>query len=151
MAGLTAFATLTLAAPAPAQEEGVFIDPDSPSAKEYRIPLESERRQADPSQEPSSEIVQGARSSPIFGAGIVAKGAGSDRNRAQESGAATDGAEPSSAGKPAEADAAILKAATSNPGPPAGGVGMPLTVGGVAAGVLLLGGLAGLLLRRRRV
>ena len=39
-----------IAAPAGAQEPGVFIDPGSPSAKEYAIPLESERRQADPAQ-----------------------------------------------------------------------------------------------------
>ncbi len=71
IAAVAVLASLALAAPAAAQEEGVFIDPGSPSAKEYQIPLESERRQADPEQDPSAEIVQGARSSPLFGAGIV--------------------------------------------------------------------------------
>ena len=74
MAALTLLALLALAAPVRAQEEdGVFIDPDSPSGKEYQLPLETERRQADPSREPSNGIVQGARNSPIFGAGIVSR------------------------------------------------------------------------------
>jgi len=48
-----------------------------------------------------------------------------------------------------DGDAEVLQAATSNPGPPDGGIGVPLTIGGVAVAVLLLGGLTGLLLRRR--
>ena len=142
-----------LAAPARGQEDGVFIDPDSPSAKEYRLPLESERRQADPGQEPSADIVQGARSSPIFGAGIVSDSGGeSERAKSNAGSTKNDAArsgEPQAAEPDAE-DAEIVRAATSNPGPPAGGVGVALTIGGVAVGVLLAGGLAGLLLRRRR-
>ena len=37
-----------LAGPAVAQEPGLVIDPESPSAKEYALPLENERRLADP-------------------------------------------------------------------------------------------------------
>jgi hypothetical protein len=163
MAGLTVLAALALAAPARAQEEeGVFIDPDSPSGKEYQLPLESERRQADPSRKPSDAIVQGARNSPIFGAGIVT----GDDGEAATNGAGQRPARPAERDEPAkggsdagreaqprdaerDGDAEVLQAATSNPGPPDGGIGVPLTIGGVAVGVLLLGGLAGLLLRRR--
>ena len=48
----------------------VVIDPDSPSAKEYAIPLENERRQADPETAPQDGVTQGERSSPLFGSGI---------------------------------------------------------------------------------
>ena len=33
---------------AAAQSDGVFVDPDSPTGKQYQLPLESARRQADP-------------------------------------------------------------------------------------------------------
>jgi hypothetical protein len=159
VAKLTVLASLMLAPPAEAQDEGVFIDPDSPSAKEYKLPLESERRQADPGQEPGAGIVQGSRSSPIFGAGIV-----NDDEGEAESGSARRSSRSMDRGDRAEQgsdragsrraerddrDAEVLQAATSNPGPPDGGIGMPLTIGGLAVGVLILGGLTGLLLRRR--
>jgi hypothetical protein len=148
MAVMAALASLLLAAPAFAQEDGVFIDPDSPSAKEYRLPLESERRQADPGQEPAAAgIVQGERSAPILGAGIEGGGTGAKRgSRSKEKAARSS--KPQKAAPDGD-DAEILQAATSNPGPPAGGIGVALIIGGVAVGVLLRGGLAGLLLRRR--
>src|SRR4029078_6878430 len=64
LAGLT-FALGT--APAVAQEPVVFIDPGSPSAKEYALPFESERRQADPGTPQGAAIPQGQRVSPAFG------------------------------------------------------------------------------------
>jgi hypothetical protein len=166
MGVLSALASLAFAAPALAQDDGVYIDPDSPSAKEYSIPLESERRQADPGHDPQAGTVQGERSSPIFGAGIVSGRAAAGATTARAGGAETPRAERSAAdddkngrGTGARSrqskqiargsDAEVLQAATSNPGPPAGGLGVPLTIGGVAIGVLLLGGLVGLLLRRR--
>ena len=150
MAVIAALASLLVAAPASAQEDGVFLDPDSPSAKEYQLPLESERRQADPEQEPSAGIVQGERSSPIFGTGIVG-GDESERARSGSQSNKDDAPASSRSGEPQpdQRDAEIVEAATSNPGPPAGGVGVALIIGGVAVGVLLLGGVAGLLLRRR--
>jgi hypothetical protein len=152
MAGFAALASLLFSGPAFAQEDGVFIDPDSPSAKEYSLPLESERRQADPSQEPGASIVQGARESPIFGAGIVRAGKGEGSSRSGTRRSAADKAAERRAGaaaSPQESDAKVLEAAMSNPGPPAGGIGVALIIGGVAIGVLLLGGVAGMLLRRR--
>ena len=163
--GVAALVSLTFAAPAAAQEEGVFIDPGSPSAKEYAIPLEAERRQADPGQEPSAGVQQGSRSSPIFGTGIVSDGdTGGEPSSGAPSSTAEDGDSDAVKDRERDAaedtpqetepstrpeDAAVVRAATSNPGPPSGGAGVPLTIGGVALGVLLVGGLAGLLLRRR--
>lgn len=155
MVGVAVVAALMLTAPAGAQEDGVFIDPDSPSAKEYDLPFESERRQADPGQNPSDGIVQGERDSPLFGAGIGSgdeEEGGTTKSRSEERGDGAGGG--SSSSKQLEVardddDDAVLRAATSNPGAPDGGIGVPLTIGGLAVGVLMLGGVAGLLLRRR--
>ena len=51
-------------AAASAQEDGVVVDPDSPAAKEYAIPLEAERNRADPG--PTRRAGQAGR----FGEGI---------------------------------------------------------------------------------
>ena len=150
MAVMAVLASLLLAAPASAQEDGVFIDPDSPSAKEYSLPLESERRQADPEQEPSAGIVQGERSSPIFGTGIV-RGDESERARSGSRSTQDDGPDSSRGGRAAAGRARCRdrrgrdiesRAARRRHR-------RALIIGGVAVGVLLLGGLAGLLLRRR--
>jgi hypothetical protein len=152
---------MLVAASAPAQ---VFIDPDSPSAKEYAIPLERERRQADPDVAPGGGVVQGDRSSPLFGAGIEpgeASSGGSDSAAQSPSGAGRGGAEPNgaarsgsgavggardaTAGDPPDA----VRAAAANPGAPDGGIGTPLLIAGIAAAVLAIGGAAGFLLRRR--
>ena len=58
-----------MAPPAAAQDDGVFLDPDSPAGKEYAVPLEEARRQAiggggDGGADPSS-------GQPLFGEGIA--------------------------------------------------------------------------------
>ena len=63
------FALLWLAPPVAAQEEGVYVDPGSPTGKEYAIPFDSARRQADPSGG-GAGVAPGA--APLFGVGIVA-------------------------------------------------------------------------------
>jgi hypothetical protein len=153
---MAAVVSLIFAAPAVAQEDGVFIDPGSPSGKEYAIPLEDERRLADPAQEPSAEIQQGSRSSPIFGTGISDGDAEGDASAGAPTSAGEDRDREPFADASRERDPhvsrdddAVIRGATANPGAPSGGVEVPLTFGGVAVGVLLVGGLAGLLLRRR--
>src|SRR5215207_7689413 len=61
-------AMIWLAPAARAQEEGVFVDPGSPTGKEYAIPLDSARRQADPSGDGAGGAPESA---PLFGSGIV--------------------------------------------------------------------------------
>src|SRR3712207_6668800 len=60
-------AMLLAPAGALAQDDGVFIDPDSPSAKEYEIPTESARREASGRK---GKVKSGARDAPLFGEGI---------------------------------------------------------------------------------
>jgi hypothetical protein len=162
----TVAAALALTAPAEAQEPGVFVDPDSPTAKEYALPLESVRRQADPRTPSDAAVPQGQRVSPAFGEGIgpaasqggTAAGAsaeaGSDGTRgggARDGGDASDeGAASGTGGAADDSAAATVRAATANPGAPGGDVSDTLTIGGGALAVLLLGAGAGLLLRRRR-
>lgn len=152
---LVALAALVLLVASGSARAQVVIDPDSPSAKEYAIPLEDERRQADPRTTPGDGITQGDRSSPLFGEGIErsddSRDAGRD-GRKQRSGGEPDkpkrdgdrSADGSSADRPE-----VVRAATNNPGAPDGGLGTPIVIGGVALAVLLLGGVAGALVRRR--
>jgi hypothetical protein len=136
---------LALFAPAArAQDPGVTIDQDSPSAKEYEIPLESARRAAVPGADASAPVVPGERgAAPLFGAGVTptAKGRGG-----------TSRPEPKRAGRraadPVRAPA-VVQAAASNPGAPRGGAGTTALIGVSGALVLALGAGAGVLLRRR--
>ena len=156
-----------LAVPASAQVPGLVIDPDSPSAKEYALPFENERRQADPAAAPGAGVAPGVRSSPAFGAGVTAgRGDGAQQDGAAATGGSGDPGSPGSGGAGgggtrsgggAEAPAAqhppdvaeTIRRATAAPGAPDGGLGGTLTIAGIAAAVLLAGGAAGLALRRR--
>ena len=158
-AGLIALiSALALGLPAAASaQDGVFVDPDSPSGKEYQIPLESVRRQANPHARPGAKIAPGERSSPLFGEGI---GSGETRGGATRT-RSDEGGEPrgpanaersGSAARRSEAERAAreaITAATTRPGAPAGGAGSTLAVVGGAIVVLLAGGLGGYVLRRR--
>jgi hypothetical protein len=135
-------------ASADAQDPGVFIDPGAPSAKEYALPLESERRLADPDQGPSAPIVPGARTSPTFGEGITSGKAPGSRGESAGSGKARRGGGAAQE-RAIDADAAVIRAATTNPGAPSGGAGTTLTIAGIGLGVLFVGGATGLLWRRR--
>ena len=155
-------ATAALAAPAAAQdpEPGLFIDPDSPSAKEYQLPLENERRQADPGTAPDAAVQQGQRTSPAFGVGVSEEsaggGAGNDGGGGGSGGAGGGsgggdaGDAPGSVTGDAE-EAETIRQATAQPGAPDDGLGGTLLAGGIAAVVLAVAGGAGLALRRRSV
>lgn len=153
---LVALLSLIWLAPAAvAQEEGVFVDPGSPTGKEYAIPLDSARRQADPS---GGSAGAAPGSAPLFGAGIVAaggSGAGSETGGSAGEHAPTGRADGNgsekSAGSAASAEtAAVLQAATQTPGAPSGGLGTPAIVALLAAGLLVTGGLAGVVVKRTR-
>ena len=167
----TVAAALVLTTPAAAQEPGVFVDPESPTAKEYALPLENERRLADPSTPSDAAIPQGQRVSPAFGEGIApagsdggggsatsASGAGGSSSTRSGGGDSSGGSAGSGAGDSdrgaGDADraaAATVRAATANPGAPGGDVSDTLVIAGGALAVLVLGAGAGLFLRRRRV
>jgi hypothetical protein len=145
-------ATLTAigATDASAQSGGVFVDPDSPSGKEYAIPLESARRQADP-QAPSGHA-GGPAAAPatLFGEGVVSPSSTGGKSSSDEGGKRA-GKRGSTVAEP-DTDSAtrdIVKIAASRPGAPDGGIGTPALVLGLGILVLLVGALAGVLIRRR--
>jgi hypothetical protein len=136
-----------------AQGDGVTVDPDSPTAKQYKLPIESAREQANPKGDgelvPPGAPPAGASAAPLFGEGIVQVGSRGGRTK----GSSTTGSKPSTtkgSSVTSEQNAAPLKAAVQNPGAPAGGAGAALLIAGGGALVLLIGTLLGLALRRRR-
>jgi hypothetical protein len=127
------------ATPALAQTDEVFVDPDSPTGREYDIPFERARRDA-AATPPSGPQSYRSRSAPLFGEGIeppaaVAARRGADRKRR--------GARRAEV--PESVQAAVLR-----PGAPAGGAGSSLVMTGAGLLVLALGAGAGLLVRRAR-
>lgn len=126
---------------ASAQEEGVFVDPDSPAGTEYAIPVEEARREA--SGDPDGKDSTGApRQAPLFGAGIKSEkrgdgGAGGGDREPREP-------EPTSSSRPIDANR--VAAASTAPDPPGDSDELPFVV----AALVLGGGLAaGHLIRRR--
>ena len=150
------------AAPAMAQQDdGVFVDPDSPTAKEYAIPLDAARRQASGGN-PSPSGGGAATPAPRFGEGVgdeqAATGAsgggngGSTGGSASGSGNATGSGTENGSGSSTSSTGSGRppSVAASRPGAPSGGgVGTTLMVIGGGAGLLLVGAGAGYALRRR--
>jgi hypothetical protein len=153
-----AVALLTFdAAAVSAQEDGVFIDPDSPAGTEYAIPLEQARREAAGGGPTTREAAGGGPTTqgragneqPLFGAGIAprseakgesaigdARGGGARKPRA----AGVDKAPRP--GSNAGASTAAIAAAAGD------GSSEGLLTAGIAAAVLALGLAAGLAFRR---
>ena len=144
---------LLVAAPsAAAQEDGVFVDPDSPAGKEYAIPIDQARGEAaGGGNRPAGE-------EPLFGEGIEpadgpgdgesGEGAGEKAHGASKRGqegsnqkgdAGDDDPSQSSADLGQSSAAIEAAAAESSDG---------LLTAGIAAAVLAVGLLAGLGLRR---
>lgn len=144
---------LAVAAPvASAQDDEVFVDPGSPSGKEYALPLDQARQQgASESQKAPSAAARG--NAPLFGEGVGGErsATGGERGQASRGGdggasaaaGAADAKRSAAEGAPADAAGKRISQAAA----PAGtGIGVILAAG---AGVLVLGALLGLLLRRR--
>ena len=141
--------------PAAAAEDEIFVDPGSPSGKEYALPIDSARRQA--AREAERGTAGRTQRPPLFGEGVDVAPSGSARG-GQGAGAGGGGGGGSTASgrsarelreqrsEPAEAGTPALQAQA---GTPDGGVGALAIIGGASVAVLLLGGGIGLLLRRR--
>ena len=141
---------LVLAAPAAlAQDDEVFVDPGSPSGKEYALPVDSARKQAAKDGQKRSSRTQAA---PLFGEGVgdrsddakASGSAGASGSRDDGDGGST-GQTRGSGADSAQAGTATLKAQAASPD---GGIGLAAVLG-VGVGVLALGAGIGLLLRRR--
>jgi hypothetical protein len=144
--GLACAAALALSAgPAYAQEDGVFVDPDSPSGQEYRIPFESARRQADPRPVSPQKVASGADRATLFGEGVISPSA------ARKSGGSGSGKSSGGQGTTSGDDRRpeVVKIAASRPGAPDSGIGTPALFLGIALVVLLVGAGAGFVVRRR--
>ncbi len=132
-----------------AQDEGVFVDPGSPSGKEYALPLDTARREADPTRDPDAPVRAGSRSSPLFGSGVASSTTergepGAEGGRNARGDAPTGVAAPTTS----EQDQEALRMATGEPGAPEAGADIELLVAGVGLLVLLVGALAGYAARR---
>jgi hypothetical protein len=131
-------------------EPGVHVDPGSPAAKEYALPL-NQARQTGAGASSSS-----ASSPPLFGAGIKPpaaggsshSGSGSGKGKATGRGGAS-GPNGANASAPRfTLPSAVLRASSSQASSGGGGSILALLGGGVA--ILVLGGLGGTILKRSR-
>lgn len=149
---LLACGLAALAPAASAQDDPVFVDPDSPSGKEYELPIDRAREQGAAGRQ-RQQPAGGAQGAPLFGAGVE----GDDRNTSPgtaKSGTRSDGngggGSDDAASEPGSEQATVGAAAARKvqAATPDGSTGV-LEILGAGGGILLLGGLAGLLLRRR--
>ena len=157
VAAALAFAVALVGPPgATAQEDEVYINPDSPSGVEYDLPLERARRNSDPTD---PERGAGSRQSSTvpFGEGIGAAedGASASASESESEGGVGHGDSKSQRKRP-ETDRRDkplppeVIAAAAQPVAPADTIGSTLAYAGLGALVVTAGALAGLLLRRRR-
>jgi hypothetical protein len=132
-----------LAAPAAALEPGVHIDPGSPAAKEYALPLSQARQSGGDSTSP------GASETP-FGVGIKppkSGGSGKSGRGAARLGHSGAGSSPqSSSAAPISPTVRRAVAAANSAG---GGASLPALIGGGVA-ILVLGAFGGTVLRHSR-
>jgi hypothetical protein len=149
-AGLAALASVCIAgwpASAGALEQGVHVDPGSPAAKEYALPLNQARQTVNASSGAagSGGSRSGSGESSLFGAGIKPPRGGSGGERVPPKGR---GATPESAPArlAANADPAISRALHES----GGGDGSTLALIGGGVAVLVLGGFGGTVLRHSR-
>ena len=145
---LTIGVLLASAGGASAQEDGVTIDPDAPSSKEYAIPLENARRQADPNTPADQRVEQGTRSSPLFGEGIERQESG-DAPATKRPARSKRRAGSSATPEPAVSIPEVVRVAATRPAAPQSDSGSLFLLGGGALALLAGGGAVALALRRR--
>lgn len=131
-----------LATPAAAQDPQV--DPASPAGTEYQLPIDRARRQAAHGgpRDPSSATGE----APLFGAGVSGSTPRSEKQR--RLGSSARASAPRTSEEP-DFETSTPQQVRAQASEPAVGESGFLAVGTGAAGVLLLGGLAGLAWRRR--
>lgn len=153
-------ACLVMASFVPPAQAQVFVDPDSPTGREYDIPLERARRDA--SSTPSSGEPYRSRTAPLFGEGI--DGPPQDESTAPMAQSSGDGTGGGSTGRDRERDEPATKrsaqrrrpvpptvqAAVQQPGAPARDGRTTLLIGLVGLLVVGLGAAGGMVLRRSR-
>ena len=161
LAALFAAVACVFPTAASAQGEGVFVDPNSPSGREYAIPLEDARRTGSGGN-PSGPQTVAPVPAPLFGAGVTAVRGAAPRDtkrresKRRESKLGTSGGSRStksgSSDSPARSanDAAQRQAAplAAQYADPKGGSSLLLFAGGTALAVLLFALVLTRILRR---
>lgn len=144
---LFAVLVMCLALAAPAQGQDPRVDPDSPAGTEYELPLDRAREEAGASGVAggSSSSGGGTGEAPLFGEGVEA----TSQTAKSQAGRGTDSDPSTVAGVEPDDAAGTPETVRAQAAAPDGGGGGLVAVGAGAGGVLLLGGLAGLLWRRR--
>jgi hypothetical protein len=149
VASILALTALLAAGATPAgAQDGPVVDPNSPTGKEYALPLDTARREA---AGVKGKAATKGESAPLFGEGIEAAGNAAPSPRKTTSSRATSPSKANgAAGVAGDAPAAAARIlAGARPGAPSDGGLSPLVA--VGGGMLLLacGAAAGLALRRR--
>jgi hypothetical protein len=145
---LIAAAAVMATVPTPAAAQ-VHVDHNSPSGKEYAIPLESARRDAATGANGSGDLqaqtgdATSSAPAPLFGQGIGDSPKASHR-RSQP---VSSNRSPSGG---STVDTAIAGTHTVRATVPSGDAKSTLTIGALALSVLLLGGVIGSIARRRQ-
>jgi hypothetical protein len=133
---------------ASALEPGVHVDPGSPAAKEYALPLNQARQTGAPSQSSSEGTLFGAGIKPP-GSGGSAGGSGGRRGTpSSPAGGVSAPNGPAGSGQQPPLAQAILRAARAQGSGSGDGSILALVGGGVA--ILVLGGFGGTVLRHSR-
>jgi hypothetical protein len=161
VATLATICSTPFAQRAAALEPGVQVDPGSPAAKEYALPVGQARRtgRASSPSSPAQESAE-ATSEPLFGAGIAPAGGSGSSGGGRSAGGGR--ATPGKRGAVGRGSPRSKPPATTSPSPPAlvrrvaaggtsaggGSSGLVLLAGGVV--VLALGAFAGIVLRHSR-
>jgi hypothetical protein len=147
LAVVTICSFATSAGAATGLEPGVHVDPGSPAAKEYALPLNQARK--------TGTSTAGSAAAAPFGAGIHSgRGSGGSPSvgGASPKGAIRDGARPAgnsvASGSPGKSTvpAVVLRASAQRSS--SGGEGSVLALLGGGIAVLVLGGFGGVVMRR---
>ena len=124
-------------------EDGVFVDPDSPTSKEYAVPTEEARRDASGGASGGSSAggSDGGAEAPLFGVGVddSKSGEGSGDDSGTDGGSADRGTAGGTDGSSVDAENAG-NVGVSSAGGDDGGLSTGLVTGGIALLVLLIGG-----------
>ena len=149
VAAMAASISAQLASPASGLEPGVHVDPGSPAAKEYALPVNQARVTG------SGGERSGGSPEKLFGAGIKPPSSGSKGGRPRQGGrpASQTDAQASRSPTPAgdraqEAPPTAVQQATSRSASSGGASSLVLFAGGVA--ILVLGAFTGIVLRHNR-
>jgi hypothetical protein len=132
--------------PAFAEEDGIFVDPDTPAGKEYAIPLDQARQEA-VGESRGTRISGGSMptsAGALFGEGIPRVRGGGVRRGAASGGAGRARQAGATREAPAAPAAARLVRQTSSGSDTLATLAIPL-------GVLLMGGAIALVVGRRRM